>query len=113
MTRAELEAVIWQHWPTLAVTDTAAVDAILAAADAYAQRGRARDRTPAEIADAAALRRLRPAPVVHWQKPGAPPNTPVCHGRQSCGHVTSRREAVSCGTCKQSHGWRAPLAVAS
>src|SRR5712664_1525218 len=36
MTRDELEAEIWRHWPTRGATATAAVDAILAAADAYA-----------------------------------------------------------------------------
>jgi hypothetical protein len=36
MNRAELEAVIWRHWPTRDAEAVDAVDTILAAADAYA-----------------------------------------------------------------------------
>ena len=36
MTRDQLEAVIWRHWPTRGSQSTHAVDAILAAAHAYA-----------------------------------------------------------------------------
>jgi hypothetical protein len=35
MTRDELEAVIWRHWPTRGREAVAAVDAILAACDGY------------------------------------------------------------------------------
>lgn len=36
MTRDQLEAVIWRHWPTRGTEAGRAVDAILAAADQYA-----------------------------------------------------------------------------
>jgi hypothetical protein len=36
MTRDELEAAIWRHWPTRGTEAAAAVDAILTAADDYA-----------------------------------------------------------------------------
>lgn len=37
MTRDELEAAIWRHWPTRGPEAGKAVDAILAAADTYAR----------------------------------------------------------------------------
>ena len=37
MTRAELEAVIWQQWPTRGLAAEQAVDIILRAADEYRQ----------------------------------------------------------------------------
>jgi hypothetical protein len=47
-------------------------------------------------------------PVVHWQKPAAPPRTAICHGRQTTAPTTTRRQDVTCGTCRQSRGWRTP-----
>lgn len=44
-------------------------------------------------------------PPVHWQKPGAPPSTAICHGRRTHAKVTTRRHLVTCGTCKESRSW--------
>ena len=44
MTRAQLEAAIWQHWPSRDPQAVSAVAAILAAADAYATHTRKRGR---------------------------------------------------------------------
>jgi len=82
MTREQLEAVIWRHWPPIAgagPTQAVHVDAILTAADAYAQHtgGITAERRAvlARLRDDAAARGIRAEP------PGGPLPEPVGAGR--------------------------------
>ena len=51
-------------------------------------------------------RQWKPRPPVHWQKPDAPGRA-ICHGRTTQAPLTTQRQDVTCGTCRQSRSWRA------
>lgn len=94
MTRDELESLLWHHMPRAA---SAAVDVILAAADAYASA------PPAAV----------PLPVIHWQKPGERRLVvAACHGRRTTAQVTTNPARVTCGTCRESRAWQRTRALA-
>ena len=61
MTRDQLEAVIWRHWPTRGTEAGRAVGAILAAADRYAENGDARVRRAVLMEELAAFNRSEAA----------------------------------------------------
>ena len=92
MTRDELEAVVWRWWPTRGPGAGQAVDAILGAADRYAEQAAsiARERR-------SALRAARLAPPVHCLTA----DLSLACGRRGREPSSSVLAEVTCGPCKE------------
>jgi hypothetical protein len=104
MTRDELEAAIWRVWPCVP-RQAGAVDAILAAADAYAatheHAGIIAERRAAIVAARMTLPRSTRAGSVHFARLGR---------YKACGigtRLTTDPAEVTCGRCKQTMALRA------
>lgn len=114
MTRDELEAAIWRNWPTRGPEAGRAVDAILAAADAYglAEYGITADRRAA-IGAATATRerdqragldvraRRALAAAMHYLDYDT---NPACHVRGSATSSSDPAE-VTCHACRRTVAW--------
>lgn len=118
-TRDELESVIWRHFPRRGPEAGEAVDAILAAADAYmvTECGLTAERR--------AVHAPAMADSTHYARDGRPGTTAACGRRKHpesariSHHALARWMAtadpakVTCGACKHTGAYRGALREAS
>lgn len=110
MTRDDLEAVVWRHWPARGPKAGDAVDAILAAADAYKNGDTTETRAEALLREQ--RRAVLDGRILHYIPLDDDAGGFACHPQGNATATTSLTE-VTCRKCLRTDAYRQDLAVSA